>query len=207
MNSGCSTKMKKKQREQKRKREEKEKADKRRGEEKEAIEEERKEKIEKRKREEQEEEEKRRMEEIEPDESELEEYLKTKVSTGSIRQIHMSGNTNVEEVIVQVYDTKIQENTVVSGTLSDGEFVTHNVKPRGEKVAVEMMKFEKFEVINVKKASVKGDTIILDKIEVVEFKDENDVSAKIKKLIKADGVEKLKPHKRTGFSAHELKIW
>ena len=109
--------MKKKQREQKRKREEKEKADKRRGEEEEAIEVERKEKIEKeqkRKREEQEDEEKRRMEEIEPDESELEEYLKTKVSTGSIRQIHMSGNTNVEEVIVQVYDTKIQENTVVS---------------------------------------------------------------------------------------------
>ena len=57
---------------------------------------------------------------------------------------------------------------------------------------MEMMKFEKFEVINVKKASVKGDTIILDKIEVVEIKDENDVSVKIKKLIKADGVEKLK---------------
>ena len=178
---------KNKEREQKRKREEKEEAERERKREKEN-------------------EEKRRKEEFNADENEINEYLKTKVSNGVFKDIHMSGKTESEKIIVQVVDMKIVENKVVSATLNDGTFVTTNVKPRGDKEAAEMMKLEKFEVINVQKASVEKDTIILDKIAVIEMKDKNDADIKIKKLIKADGVDKLKLLKKELLTLWGLKF-
>lgn len=122
---------------------------------------------------------------------EEEESVRNQLTPGDIIAMHKDAMCSRAPVF-QLLGKKVDDEKLVSLTLSDGAYVSENFVPANETVGRELLGISRYDLIKIKGASVYKDKIILHTIDHLQMTDNRDTCVQIKSTVKAKGVETLK---------------
>ena len=88
------------------------------------------------------------------------------MSVGDLLTMHKEAKTYSKKTILQVFEKHYEDNgRLKSLSLSDGNYVSHNVIPMNDAAAEGMNEFRKFELMEINSAHIKKDSLILEDID------------------------------------------
>ena len=141
---------------------------------------------------------------IEREKLELESSIRKRLALQDLLHIHRDAKTFSEETCLQILEKHYDPTTskLSSVTLSDGAFVSSNVVPKDDKAAENLNRIDRFALVQIDQATVKGDKLVVDEVDILEISDKRGKVINLKKAYLGEGVEKLK---RIG--ADSMSLW
>ena len=85
---------------------------------------------------------------------------------------------------------------------NEGAYVSSNIVPKDDKAAENLNRINRFALVQIDQATVKGDKLVVDEVDILEISEKRGKVINLKKAYLGEGVEKLK---RIG--ADSMSLW
>ena len=120
---------------------------------------------------------------IEREKLELESSIRKRLSLQDLLHIHRDAKTFSEETCLQILEKHYDPTTgkLSRVTLSDGAFVSSNVVPKDDKAAENLNRIDRFALVQIDQATVKGDKLVVDEVDIVDLSDKSGKDINLKK--------------------------